>query len=181
MKNTRLQEILQEGLSDVRGMILNGRAVEDNSLEVEDVDPRDYPDFSDAFFSAGNYEDGTPLTDEELIQLGEEYPEELFNRAYESLHESNASMNELGKRVVRPTVKVGDRVTLSPEALGRHSRSVPAHVGYTTVQFQWRDTLRKLEGKVGVVKRVFDNSNHVNVDFDGTLIGIDSVDLVPES
>ena len=40
--------------------------------------------------------------------------------------------------------KVGDKVALRPDVLQRHSRSVPAHGGYTTEQFAWRDTLRTL-------------------------------------
>ena len=39
------------------------------SLEFEDVDLRDYPDFSDAYVSYAEYEDGTALTDEELELL----------------------------------------------------------------------------------------------------------------
>ena len=41
---------------------LNGRKVVD--IEVDGVNPNDYPDFSDAYFSYACYEDGTPLTDE---------------------------------------------------------------------------------------------------------------------
>ena len=36
------------------------------NIEFEDVNPKDYPDFSDAFISYAEYEDGTPLTEEEL-------------------------------------------------------------------------------------------------------------------
>ena len=53
-------------------------------LEVEDVDSSDYPDFCDAFFSYGEI-DGRELTEDELIQLGEDYPEILNEMAYESL------------------------------------------------------------------------------------------------
>lgn len=74
--------------------------------------------------------------------------------------------------------KVGDEVTIHPKALVRHSRSIPAYMGYTTQQFSWRDTLRKLEGKVGKIERLFPDSKHVNVDFNGYLIGIDYTDLV---
>ena len=53
-------------------------------LEVEDVDSGDYPDFCDAFFSYGEL-DGRELTEDELIKLGEDYPEVLNEMAYESL------------------------------------------------------------------------------------------------
>ena len=39
------------------------------SLEFEDIDLRDYPDFSDAYVSYAEYEDGTALTDDELELL----------------------------------------------------------------------------------------------------------------
>ena len=53
-------------------------------LEVSGVDPRDYPDFADAFFSAG-YLKGReePLTDEELDYLSDNYGEELNRAAHE--------------------------------------------------------------------------------------------------
>lgn len=55
-------------------------------LEVEGVDSEDYPDFCDAYFSFGNHiEENRELTEEELEQLGEDYPEELNRMAYESL------------------------------------------------------------------------------------------------
>lgn len=73
--------------------------------------------------------------------------------------------------------KVGDQVALVFDVMARHSRSVPAHAGYTTEQFSWRDTLNKLNGKIGTVSRVFENSKHTNVDFDGHTIGIDYTEL----
>jgi len=54
-------------------MKLNGRTVK--NAEVDGVESDDYPDFCDAFFSYAEYEDGTPLTDEELEQLGDENSE----------------------------------------------------------------------------------------------------------
>jgi hypothetical protein len=67
----------------------------------------------------------------------------------------------------------GDTVKLKDNVLQEHARSVPPHMGYTTQQFKWRDTLRELKGQIGVITRVFPNSNHVNVQFGDTLIGID--------
>ena len=63
---------------------LNGRKVID--IEVDGVDSRDYPDFSDAYFSYACYEDGTPLTDEELVKLTDQNGDVLFDKAYDSLH-----------------------------------------------------------------------------------------------
>jgi len=63
---------------------LNGRNVVD--IEVDGVDSKDYPDFSDAYFSYACYEDGTPLTDEELVKLADQNGDVLFDKAYDSLH-----------------------------------------------------------------------------------------------
>lgn len=64
--------------------MLNGKKVV--NLEVDGVDSRDYPDFSDAYFSYGCYEDGTELTDEELDKLTILADDVLWEMAYESLH-----------------------------------------------------------------------------------------------
>lgn len=63
---------------------LNGRKVVD--LEVDGVDSRDYPDFSDAYFSYACYEDGTELTDDELEQLTEQNADVLHEKVFDSLH-----------------------------------------------------------------------------------------------
>jgi len=83
------------------------------------------------------------------------------------------------KKAAKQTFKVGDQVKLKPNALAMHSRSVPAHAGYTHEQFEWRDTLNKLGDSTGTIERVFENSSHVNVDFNGTLIGVESDYLDP--
>lgn len=43
--------------------------VDYSSLVVGDIDTRDYPDFSDAFFESGYYLDGTELPDDVLELL----------------------------------------------------------------------------------------------------------------
>ena len=58
------------------------RIVDVGSLEIDGVDGRDAPDFSDAFFSAGQYEDGTKMSDEELNELADEHPDILQEKIY---------------------------------------------------------------------------------------------------
>lgn len=56
------------------------------NLVVDNVHTRDYPDFCDAYFSEGwHIVENRELTEDELIQLGEDYPELLNEMAYESL------------------------------------------------------------------------------------------------
>ena len=63
--------------------ILNGKNVV--NLQVDGVDSRDYPDFSDAYFSSGSYEDGTPLTDDELERLNDLAADVLWEMAFDRL------------------------------------------------------------------------------------------------
>ena len=67
-------------------MQLNGRRVK--NAEVDGVDLDDYPDICDAFFSYAEYEDGTPLNDEELEQLEEEFGDLINQLAAEKMNDS---------------------------------------------------------------------------------------------
>ena len=56
-----------------------------DSLVVDGIDTRDYPDFCDAYFSGGCYLDGTPLPDDLLEELSEDF--DLIQEAiYEILY-----------------------------------------------------------------------------------------------
>ena len=69
-----------------------GRTVDRASIELDDVDSSDYPDFSDAYISYATYTDGTPLGDDELNQFNDQYSDLVHELAYDSLHED--SMDE---------------------------------------------------------------------------------------
>jgi hypothetical protein len=63
-------------------MRLNGQNVVD--VEIDGVDPHDYPDFCDAYFSYATFEGSAqPLSDEELEQLTNENGDVLHEMAYE--------------------------------------------------------------------------------------------------
>ncbi len=64
---------------------INGKNVQKNTIIVEDVNMKDYPDFSDAFPSSAQFEDGTPLNEEELQQLQDQYPEVIYERINDKL------------------------------------------------------------------------------------------------
>ena len=78
---------LAEGTS--RGIMLNGKEVDMRSLEIENVDARDYPDFSDAYIGRASFTDGTDLNDQEMDQLNDEHGDLVHELAYDSLHESD--------------------------------------------------------------------------------------------
>lgn len=63
-------------------MKLNGRVVTD--VEIDGVDINDYPDFCDAYFTRAVFDDtGEALTDAELEELLEQYPEVANEMAFE--------------------------------------------------------------------------------------------------
>lgn len=84
------EDEIDEGVKP--GIMVNGKEVDMTSLEVDGVDSRDYPDFADAYFSAGYFTDGTPMSDEELDQFQNENGDLLYDKAYDSLHESELSL-----------------------------------------------------------------------------------------
>jgi hypothetical protein len=72
-----------------QGIMLNGKEVDMRSLEIENVDSRDYPDFSDAYIGRASFTDGTDLSDQEMDQLNDEHGDLVHELAYDSLHESD--------------------------------------------------------------------------------------------
>jgi hypothetical protein len=53
-------------------------------IEIEGIDYKDFPDFSDAFISSAYYE-GRPMTDKELDELNEDHDfvgEQVFNEIF---------------------------------------------------------------------------------------------------
>lgn len=63
---------------------LNGRTVVD--AVVDGIDMRDYPDFCDAYFESAVYEDGTALTDDELVDLTDNNQEILHEMIYDIIY-----------------------------------------------------------------------------------------------
>ena len=39
-----------------------------DNIEIDEIDPRDYPNFCDAFITSADY-DGKPMTDEQLNKI----------------------------------------------------------------------------------------------------------------
>lgn len=54
-------------------LVISGKKVDMDSLEFDDVDYRDAPDFSDAFVTKAYFEDGTALTDEQVEFLEQNF------------------------------------------------------------------------------------------------------------
>jgi len=67
------------------------------SIELDGIDRRDYPDFSDAHVSYAEFDDGAPLTDEQLDQLTDMLIDsgELNQMAHDSLYENAEDDDDL--------------------------------------------------------------------------------------
>jgi len=70
---------------------INGKPINIRSLEVDGVDTRDYPDFSDAYLVYAEFEDGTPLTDEELELFQDKHDDLVYQTAYDSVFEAGSN------------------------------------------------------------------------------------------
>ena len=64
-----------DDITESKDVVINGKPVDLKSLEVDDVDMSDYPDFSDAYISYAEFTDGTPLSDDELDALQDQHGE----------------------------------------------------------------------------------------------------------
>jgi hypothetical protein len=78
----------EQPVAEGPGRMINGKEIDMRSLEIDGVDPRDYPDFSDAYISHASFTDGTDLSDEEMDQLNDQHGDLVYDLAYDSLHEN---------------------------------------------------------------------------------------------
>jgi hypothetical protein len=85
--NTVNQEEVADDMDESVGStpMLNGKAININSIEVDGVNDWDSPDFADAYITYATFADGTPLSDEELVQLENEHGELVNQAAHGSL------------------------------------------------------------------------------------------------
>jgi len=74
--------IVLQRLHTLKNGRVTHKVVDTGSLEIDGVDGRDAPDFCDAFFSAGEFKDGTKMSDDELNELADEHPDILEEMIY---------------------------------------------------------------------------------------------------
>jgi hypothetical protein len=67
---------------------INGKPVNIRSIEVDGVDTRDYPDFADSYATYAEFEDGTPLSDQELELLQDKHGDVVYQVVYDTLFEA---------------------------------------------------------------------------------------------
>jgi len=81
------------------------KPIDRSTIEVDGVDSSDYPDFADAFISYAEYEDGTPLTDDELDKLTDEMADEVNDMAIQSIMEGLTKREKTLKEAVLKSLK----------------------------------------------------------------------------
>ena len=84
------EEVKESGyVNEASGIMISGKEVDRASLQVDGVDSRDYPDFSDAYISQASFTDGTDLSEDEMDELNDQHGELVNELAFDSLHESS--------------------------------------------------------------------------------------------
>jgi len=94
-----LAKALLEDFYGNKDPVINGKKVDTGSLELDGIDTKDYPDFADAYVAAASFEDGTPLTDDELQELHDKFPDFVYNKVVDSLNEDGKEIEEAKSKV----------------------------------------------------------------------------------
>lgn len=76
-KLTKNAKLLKEAVE------VDGKEVDMNSMEIEGIDMRDFPDFVDAYVVAASFTDGTDLTDDQLEILSTQHSDIIQNSIHD--------------------------------------------------------------------------------------------------
>jgi len=83
----RVKSLFENKINEEQSVIVNGKPIDVNSIEIDGVDKNDSPEFVDAYAINAKFEDNTDLSADELSELTEKYPELINKLAHESLRE----------------------------------------------------------------------------------------------
>ena len=89
-----LERSSADELDEAQGVTINGKEINVGSIEVEGVNSWDRPDFADAYITYAEFMDGTPLSDEELVQLEQAHGDLVNQAAHDSLEGSGDFLEE---------------------------------------------------------------------------------------
>lgn len=98
--------------------------VDYDSIQIDGVDMDDYPDFSDAYISYAEFEDGTPLTQQEIEKFEEENYGIVNDLAHDSVNEAKKKkpvMENLTAKERRLVEMVQDALGITPAAIAEKS------------------------------------------------------------
>ena len=98
------------------------KEIDYDSLQIDGIDHRDAPDFSDAYFSDGYYTDGTPIPAEVLDQLSDDY-DLRYQYIEKSLYEANRVIRgNYGTEYYRGQRELDDAGDEKPSKRGRPAK-----------------------------------------------------------
>ena len=67
-------------------MLVNNKAVVVDSVAISGINYDDTPDFCDAFIESGFFQDGTPLSDDDIECIHDNFPNEVYNLIYNCIY-----------------------------------------------------------------------------------------------
>jgi hypothetical protein len=91
----KIGSALRDAVSEAQGVDINGKEINVGSIEVEGVNSWDRPDFADAYITYAEFMDGTPLSDEELVQLEQDHGDLVNQAAHDSLQGAADFLDEV--------------------------------------------------------------------------------------
>jgi hypothetical protein len=77
----------EHSLNESQAVVIGGKEVDLNSLKFENIHQWDAPDYVDAYVVAATFVDGTPLSDDQMVELESKYGAEVNTAIHNSLHE----------------------------------------------------------------------------------------------
>ena len=152
-----------------REISVNGKEVDTDSLEIDGIDMRDYPDFVDAYFSDGEFMDGSEMSQDELDYLRDHHGELLYDKIQDRLYES--SQNAAEGRVDQLPTRGADyskydtdhlKMMLRPGILHRNEAGFKALIRKELKKREQQDQQGVAEGDGGAKYRVKSVGNDVN-------------------
>jgi hypothetical protein len=91
----KIGSALRDAVSEAQGVTVNGKEINVGSIEVEGVNSWDSPDFADAYITYAEFMDGTPLDDDELVQLEQDHGDLVNQAAHGSLQGAADFLDEV--------------------------------------------------------------------------------------
>lgn len=96
-KLTKNAQLLKENWQ----VTLDSKPVDVRSIEIDGIDPADRPDFSDAYITYAEFEDGTPLSEDELMRL----EDENYGIVNDLIHDNQLDMDEAKEETMEEEVE----------------------------------------------------------------------------
>ena len=78
-------------------IVIDGKQVNLNTIQIDGIDTNDYPDFVDAYIGNASFVDGTPLSDDQCLALSQNYPQIVSDNIQDQLIDAGDAMHDAYK------------------------------------------------------------------------------------